>query len=116
MSFDLAVLATHGPVSVGVAQQIYQRCNGQAHTDGHLDHRIAVFYEELRLRYPDHPPYPAESPWMSMPLDIGIDHVIVHITWSPRGTTAVEAVMELARRHRLVVFDPQSDDVYLPTS
>lgn len=114
MSFDLAVFATQGPVAVGVAREMYERCSDLRHNEGDLDDRIASFYEELRARHPDAPPYPTESPWTSMPLDIGVDHVIMHITWSRRGTAAVEDVMALARRHQLTVFDPQSNEVYPP--
>jgi hypothetical protein len=52
-----------------------RRCNGNAPPEGELDGRIVAFYEELRARCPDFPPYRGDSPWMSMPLGVGIDHV-----------------------------------------
>lgn len=36
------------------------------------------------------------------------------MTTCARGDDAVEAVLELAHRHGLVVFDPQSADAYPP--
>jgi hypothetical protein len=54
-----------------------------------------------------------DSPWMA-PLDAGIDHVIMNLSWSARSTPAIEAIQDLAAEHRLVIWDPQSDDAYLP--
>src|SRR5262245_57526344 len=34
------------------------------HPDGDLDPRIAAFYEELRVEFPDYPPDSDDSPWM----------------------------------------------------
>ena len=84
------------------------------HAEGELDERIAVFYSDLRSRFPDDAVGGADSPWMVMPLDVGIDHVIMHLSFSPRGTPAIEAIGELAARHKLVLYDPESGDVYLP--
>jgi hypothetical protein len=47
-------------------------------------------------------------------LDVGIDHVIMNLSWSARSTPAIEAIQDLAAEHRLVIFDPQSEDAYLP--
>lgn len=41
-----------------------------------------------------------------MPLNTGIDHVIMHLSFSERSTPALEAIMELAATHDLVLFDP----------
>jgi hypothetical protein len=45
-------------------------------------------YQRLRSALPDYPPYPADSPSMSMPLSVGIDHVIMHLSFSPRSDPA----------------------------
>ena len=116
MSFDLAVLAPppDGQLTAYEAQRMFQRCTRPGpHDVGDLDLRIVAFYTDLQARYPDHPPIDP-TPWMSTPLDTGIDHVIMNITYSARGDAAVEAVLELAHRHGLVVFDPQSADAYPP--
>jgi hypothetical protein len=49
-----------------------------------------------------------------MPLDVGIDHVSVTISHSPRGSAAVETILSLARRHGLIIYDPQADEITRP--
>lgn len=68
VSFDLAVLAVDEPADAAAALVMFKPCNSRNHDEGELDERIAGFYEQLRSRFPDHPPYPEDSPWMSMPL------------------------------------------------
>jgi hypothetical protein len=91
-----------------------RRHNIRRHADGALDERVAGFYETLRSRFPDFPPYPDESPWMSMPLDAGIDHVIMNLSFSAHSDPAIKAIQELAARFHLILWDPQSQDAYLP--
>ncbi|MFF4811278.1 hypothetical protein ACFY03_24030 [Micromonospora chersina] len=86
-------------------------CTGLAHRDGELDLRIVAFYEDLQMRFPDHPPYETESPWMSAPFALGVDHTSMSISHSPRGNEVVDAVCHLAERHGLVIYDPQGDEV-----
>lgn len=87
------------------------RCwRSAAHAEGELDERIAAFYEVLLTRFP---PGSADSPWMA-PLDAGIDHVIMNLSWSERSTPAIETIQGLAAEHRLVIWDPQSQDAYMP--
>ena len=50
---------------------------------------------------------------MMMPLAIGIDHVIMHLS-SGRSGAALTAIKERAAEYRLVVWDPQGQDAYLP--
>lgn len=114
MSFDLAVLALDESADASVARAMFERCNSGDHAEGEPDGRIVGFYVQLRSRFPDYPPYPEDSPWMMMPLATGIDHVIMNLSFSPRSDTALTAIMELAAEYRLVVFDLQSEDVYLP--
>jgi hypothetical protein len=114
VSFDVAVLAMDESAGAAAARAMFDRCTSRDHAEGELDERIAGFYEQLRARFPDYPPYPEDSPWMMMPLAAGIDHVIMHLSFSPRGDTALTATMELAAEYRLVVWDPQSEDAYLP--
>jgi hypothetical protein len=96
----------------------FRQCaSADPHPEGDLDPRIVAFYQRLTSRFPDHPPpYDVDtSPWMVMPLSTGIDHVIMYISYGSRGTDVVRAVMELAKHHGLVLVDPQSDGVYLPS-
>jgi hypothetical protein len=48
------------------------------------------------------------------PLDAGTDHVIMDLSWSARSTPTIAAIQDLAAKHGLVIWDPQSDDAYLP--
>jgi hypothetical protein len=111
VSFDLLVLAVEPAASLDDVREMIDHCTGQAHRDGELDPRVVGFYEDLRETFPDHPPYDPESPWMSAPLAVGIDHVRMNISYSPRGGKAVDAVCHLAERHRLVIYDPQGDEI-----
>jgi hypothetical protein len=114
MSFDLAVLAMDASADAESVKAMFERCSARSHAEGELDERIVAFYEELRARFPDSPPYDQSTPWMSMPLNAGIDHVIMHLSFSDRSTPAIKAILELAEAHDLVAFDPQSNDAYLP--
>ncbi|GLX01368.1 hypothetical protein [Microtetraspora sp. NBRC 16547] len=113
MSYDLAVLGMSGLADAQTARQMFDRCSSAHHAEGELDERIVAFYEELRAHFPDYPPYGPENPWMSMPLSVGIDHVIMHLSYSERSTPALEKITELAALHGLVVYDPQFDEVFV---
>ena len=115
VSFDLAVLAMDEHAYAESARQMFAHCTRHSfHDKGDLDTRIVAFYEQLRVGFPDHPPYGDRSPWMVVPLAVGVDHVIMHLSWSSRSNSAVDKIIELAKRHRLVLLDPQPDDTYLP--
>jgi hypothetical protein len=116
VSFDLMVLAIDADAGAGAVRAMLGRCQGNPHPEGELDERIVAFYEQLRSRFPDDPAGYPQCPWMSMPLSVGVDHVFCHISLSPRGTTAIDAITRLAAIHGLTVYDPQSDDVYSPAA
>ena len=73
----IGVLAIDGWTDVAEPLAMVDRCEEPHHIEGELDPRIAGFYERLRTRFPDHPPYCDDCPWMSMLLDIGIDPVFM---------------------------------------
>ncbi|WTW92460.1 hypothetical protein OG216_03320 [Streptomycetaceae bacterium NBC_01309] len=114
MSFDLAVLAMDASADVASARAMFERCVSGIHDEGEPDERVVGFYGRLRARFPDRPPYAEESPWMSTPLAVGIDHVIMNLSFSAKSDAALEAVEELAAEYCLVVWDPQSQDACLP--
>jgi hypothetical protein len=61
----------------------------------------------LRSIYPDHPPYDWQAcPWMSMPLDVGIDHVFMNLSWS-MNDEVIGVIERLAAAHSLVLYDQQ---------
>jgi hypothetical protein len=115
VSFDLAVLAMDEGAGDQDARLMFERCNRSGlHDEGDLDPRIVAFYEQLRSDFPDHPPYDPQSPWMSMPLAVGVDHVIMHLSFGRKSGPAINKIMELATQYRLVLYDPQSEDAHLP--
>jgi hypothetical protein len=114
MSFDLDVLAVDPHATDTEVRAMVERCRGRNHPEGELDARIVRFYESLRARYPDFPPYGDDSPWMMMPLSVGIDHVTMHLSFSERGTRAVQFIDELAQHCGLTIYDPQGDEITRP--
>jgi hypothetical protein len=114
MSFDLDVLAADPGSADAQVRAMVERCRSLNHPDGELDPRIVRFYEILRARYPDFPPYGDDSPWMMTPLSVGIDHVTMHISFSGRGARAVEFIDQLARQCGLTIYDPQGDAITRP--
>ncbi len=43
------------------------------------------FYTDLRSMFPDDATASDDSPWMVMPLDVGIDHVMMHLSFRHRA-------------------------------
>jgi len=111
VSYDLVVLSIADDADDVAVRAMAERCRETSHPEGELDERIVAFYEELRVQYPDYPPYPVVSPWMSMPLDVGIDHVTMYMSYSS-GNGVVDTIEHLAARHGLVIYDPQFDEVF----
>ena len=116
MSFDLVVLALGADNDADSARRMFEHCAAAGtHDVGEPDGRILAFYEQLQSIYPDRGPAAEapDCPWNSAPLSVGIDHVIMHLGFGSRSTSAIEAVLRLAAHHGLAVYDPQGDDVYL---
>ncbi|PTA43142.1 hypothetical protein C8054_26975 [Micromonospora sp. RP3T] len=107
-------MAIDAAASGDAVRAMVKRCSSGEHPEGELDERIVGFYESLRARYPDLPPYRDDSPWMSMPLDVGIDHVSMNMSFGQRSTPAIELILNLAARYGLTIYDPQSDEVTRP--
>ncbi|GIE99457.1 hypothetical protein [Paractinoplanes rishiriensis] len=107
MSFDLGVLAIDGWTDVAEVVAMVERCRRADHAEGDLDPRIVGFYERLRAEFPDHPPGGDDSPWMSTPLDLGIDHVFMSLSFGVRSNPALELIQDLAADYGLTIWDPQ---------
>jgi hypothetical protein len=114
VSFELDVLAIDPAASDDAVRAMVKRCGSGQHPEGDLDEHIVRFYESLRARYPDVPPYDDDSPWMSMPLDVGIDHVSMNMSFGARSNPAIDLILELAARYGLTIYDPQGDEVTRP--
>lgn len=115
VSFDLVVLAADPDATDAEIRAMVLRCESLNHPDGELDERIVAFYENLRASYPDFPLYDQDSPWMMMPLDVGIDHVSMHLSSSERSDPVLQLIDELAQQYELTLYDPQSDEITRPT-
>jgi hypothetical protein len=115
MSFGLVVLAVNPGATDIAVRAMAERCQSLHHPEGELDERIVGFYENLRARYADFPPYAHDSPWMDTPLNIGIDHVSMYLSFSERSTAALQVIDQLACRYDLTIYDPQGDEVTRPT-
>jgi hypothetical protein len=116
VSFDLGVLAIDGGTDAAEVAAMAGRCTGPVHVQGELDPRIAGFYERLRSRFPDQPPFPDgyADPWMSTPLDVGVDHVFLSLCFGARSDPAWALIQELAAEHGLTIWDPQDGSAHRP--
>lgn len=93
-------------------------CDGD--TTGVVPHpAIDTFYAELTTKHPEIDTIPEERiddhdycPW-SCKLDHSPGHVIMSCVW-PKATYVHQLVKELARKHRLALYDPQSEEVIYP--
>jgi len=111
VSFDLAALAA--PADAAATREMYASCTRDDHADTDFDVRIARFHEALAGFFPDHAPAPG-SPWAVTPLELGADHVLMRLRMGPVGEQAIEKIIALADHHGLALYDPQSDEAYLP--
>ena len=116
MSFDLGVWFPQKRISNREASELYARlCDGDL--TGVTPHpAVDAFYAELTERHPEIDTIPEERfgdhdhcPW-SCSLDHSPGYVIMSCVWS-RAKYVEELVENLARKHGLAVFDPQSDEV-----
>ena len=65
---------------------------------------------EIRRRYSDAPGI-TDGPWSSWPLDASDRLIALNIRWSVDGEV-LDAIIDIAAEHDLVVYDPQGPDVY----
>ena len=115
MSYDLAVWFPRERSGKQLeAGEFYGHlCDGN-HEDVLPNPAVDAFYAELTDRYPEIDSIPEERiddhdycPW-SCSLDHSPGHVILSCVWSQAENVA-RFVFDLAKRHGLVVYDPQSD-------
>jgi hypothetical protein len=120
MSFDLAVWDSDIAVTNEEADEIYAKlCEGQA-LPGDASPAIEAFYSELTARWPEIDALAKEDlddlglcPW-SCALYRSGGYVVMSCVWS--RAEKVRAVVEsLAKKHRLVQFNPQTGEVSLPS-
>jgi hypothetical protein len=119
MSCDLGVWYPQKRIGNKEAGELYARlCDGDS--SGVVRHpAIDAFYAELTARHPEIDAIPKERiddhdycPW-SCKIDHSPGHVIMSCVWS-KATYVGQLVRDLARKHGLAVYDPQSDVVVYP--
>lgn len=119
MSFDLAVWHTDEPLTSERAAEIYLRlCHDWPYLNGNSA-AVTAFYEELTGRWHEIDIIPEHHigdfdhcPW-SCALSRSGMAVVMTCVWSEAAAVA-EFVERLARKHGLLLFDPQSNRVVLP--
>ena len=111
MSYDLAVLAMGPAADVAEVRAMFDRCTSGPHDEGDLDERIVGFYERLVAEFPDSSTHTQDTPWMSTLLSTGIDHVMMHLSFSSRSDRVLVWIHELAAELGLAIWDPQFNDV-----
>ncbi len=114
MSCDYAVWSTRERLSDAEAVKLYcELCDGD--TSGVMaSSAIDDFYTEITSRHPEIDDIPDEDvddldlcPW-SIAFDRSPGHIILCCVWS-RADYVADLVPELAQKHGLAVFDPQSE-------
>lgn len=114
MSFDLGVWYEPGPVTARHAADVYDRLAKGEDDVVAADKRNLAFHAELIARFPRLETLSDEdlgaSPWSVSP-DANDRRVILSMGWGRAADTA-RAVLELAERHQLVCFDPQTGRVH----
>ncbi len=115
MTFDLGVWQVNGSITAAEASGIYASfCRGETPVRVLRNSpAVEAFYEDLMEKWPDTVDRNL-SPW-SGPLHHSSSHVLMSCVWS-KAESVYSFVAELAASHELVLFDPQSEEVYLPES
>jgi hypothetical protein len=77
---------------------------------------IALVADLLRSRWPDRfdGDVPDDCPWADLPFEQSDRLLAIDIRWGA-DDAAVAAIYVLAKKHGLVLYDPQGPDVFLPT-
>src|SRR5688572_6927935 len=76
---------------------------------------IAAYARELRGLHSDDPgDFDQDAcPWASLPFEETDRFLALNIRWSA-DNQALDDIVALARKHELVIYDPQGPSVYLP--
>jgi hypothetical protein len=117
MSFDLRVYPPSGPATLDEIHQLEE-----ADEEAPLDQEypppapeMARFLTELEQAWPSLDDDAEASPWSSWPLwqPIARGGTDLNIRW-PHADSMLAAILEIAARANVIVFDPQSEQVILP--
>ncbi len=84
---------------------------------GPLSSRLRAAVQECGARWPadNLPDSDVDSPWASWPLagDSAPPVIEVNIRWE-HASVMLPALLEIAERHEIVLYDPQQDEIHLP--
>ncbi len=109
MSFDLCILTANLPDYETALTLYYKLCEGEV-PDVAPNRSLDRFNEELSERFPEIDRLSEEeiedSPWTNAH-DRSNAHILVCIRWD-RQLEMAPIVLEIAKRHQLLVLDPQS--------
>ena len=114
-NYYLAVWGVGGELSAKDAAQQYALFAAQL-SSGRFDESVYRFYSELTRYYPEIEMMTGEemesSPW-ACALEFAEDHVIMALLeeWY---ADAFPLILDLARVHGLICYDPQTAKVYIP--
>ncbi len=113
MSMDLYLWkspVTDDPDEAGALLDRYFDEKDASVFEPHAD--VGRVLEEIRRRYPDDA-QSDDGPWSSWPLQDSDRIIVLNIRWSV-DNSVLDCIIDLAREHELVVYDPQGPSVYLP--
>jgi hypothetical protein len=110
MSFDIAIWRSNERLTDKAAQAIYLQLNDDDVSSVTADPSLLSFYDDLDAMFPLCGELPDESldesPW-SWNCEPSQTHYLLGLR-GPKANEALTAVTRLARKHGLVLFDPQS--------
>ncbi len=126
MSFDLGVWYSSQPLTAAEAEERYSALHGNENGNGNgmgnangqaaMDERLTRFVDELTSRYPQIDDVADDEidacPW-TLTFEFSPTHVRMPVMWA-RAEEIAPVVMEIADRHGLVCYDPQSRKIHLP--
>jgi hypothetical protein len=121
VGFDLFAWPIDGPVSQQEAAAELERLLEEDTRDDAADPRLRAFVADLRARFPAGFPHDDEigQDWQPphgavvFELDVSREHVFLGIPW-PFVSQVGEAAQEVASRHDVLLFDPQTATAILP--
>jgi hypothetical protein len=120
MSYDLGVWYPHRRLTNEEAGELYVGLCGGGTAEAPAAHpAVDAFYQELTAKHPEIDTIPEDRiddhdycPW-SCALDRSPGHVIMPCVWS-KAEYVDGFVRELARKHGLAVYDPQTGTITYP--
>lgn len=104
------------PDGVPTAEEIYESL-GSDEPEAPLSRRLQAAIDECSSRWPayDHAGNEVDAPWASWPLALEEEPSVIelNIRWDYAGAI-LPALIDIAGRHEIVLYDPQGDEVHLP--